>query len=145
MPHEYANWRADVLCNDCVKRSWTRYHFLGHECSFCHGYNTAVIHLDKRPPTYVPAGADDLPAATPPAAVAQQQPPPPPGAGPAGAGASLLGSMPWLQGVINQFREGRAAGGVVDDDAGEGVDDDDEDDGESDEEEDDDEAGEDGQ
>ena len=59
MPHEYVSWLAHVLCNDCVKRSVVKYHFLGHECAHCQGFNTSVMKIDKRPPAYVPATAAD--------------------------------------------------------------------------------------
>ena len=62
MPLEYSNWRADVLCNDCIRRSWAPYHFLGHQCAHCNSFNTAIIRLDKRPPEYTPATAASLAA-----------------------------------------------------------------------------------
>jgi len=42
LPPEYQNWRVEVLCNDCEKRTETGYHWVGTECSYCHGWNTTI-------------------------------------------------------------------------------------------------------
>ena len=47
MPEEYANDRSLILCNDCEKRSETKYHFLYHKCQQCSSYNTKVIETMK--------------------------------------------------------------------------------------------------
>lgn len=42
MPVEYRNMMVDVLCNDCSKRTRTKFHVVGYKCgeSDCGGYNT---------------------------------------------------------------------------------------------------------
>jgi hypothetical protein len=47
MPEEYANDRSLILCNDCEKRSETKYHFYYHKCNECNSYNTKVIEVIK--------------------------------------------------------------------------------------------------
>jgi hypothetical protein len=32
-----------ISCNDCEKRSCSSFHFLGMECQYCKGYNTARV------------------------------------------------------------------------------------------------------
>lgn len=39
MPEIY-NYNVDILCNDCNKTSNTKFHIIGHKCSFCNSYNT---------------------------------------------------------------------------------------------------------
>ena len=34
---------ANILCNDCEKKSKTSYHYVGLKCKFCKGYNTQEI------------------------------------------------------------------------------------------------------
>ncbi|CAD7697350.1 unnamed protein product [Ostreobium quekettii] len=41
MPQEYANKMVRIVCNDCHERSEVCYHFIGHKCKGCGGYNTA--------------------------------------------------------------------------------------------------------
>jgi len=43
MPPEYENWTSYILCNDCEKRSYAKYHFLYHKCAYCSSYNTKVL------------------------------------------------------------------------------------------------------
>lgn len=47
MPQDYANWRVDVLCNDCNKPSKVQFHILGLKCSHCRSYNTRRIRLEQ--------------------------------------------------------------------------------------------------
>lgn len=43
MPAEFARRRVNILCRDCATRTETvRYHFVGHACSACGGFNTVV-------------------------------------------------------------------------------------------------------
>jgi RING finger/CHY zinc finger protein 1 len=42
MPSEYRNWRIEVLCYDCEKRTESDFHWLGTECSHCHGWNNTI-------------------------------------------------------------------------------------------------------
>ncbi|KAJ3176920.1 hypothetical protein HK101_010335 [Irineochytrium annulatum] len=44
MPPEYANTQSHVYCNDCEKKSYSKFHFLYHKCGYCKGYNTKVLH-----------------------------------------------------------------------------------------------------
>ena len=32
-----------VLCNDCLKKSNVKFHFVGGKCRFCNSYNTKRI------------------------------------------------------------------------------------------------------
>ena len=47
MPEEYANDRSLILCNDCERRTETKYHFYYHKCCECSSYNTKVIEVIK--------------------------------------------------------------------------------------------------
>ncbi len=47
MPLLYATWRAEIVCNDCLERSGTDFHFLGLKCQRCNSYNTSQIRLIK--------------------------------------------------------------------------------------------------
>src|SRR5438874_1271480 len=47
MPVEYENYVSKILCNDCVKQSTVKYHFLYHKCPYCEGYNTKVIETKE--------------------------------------------------------------------------------------------------
>ena len=47
MPDEYINWTSDIYCNDCLKKSNTRYHFTYHKCSNCNSFNTVVENINK--------------------------------------------------------------------------------------------------
>ena len=47
MPQDYANWRVDILCNDCNKPSRVQFHILGLKCSHCRSYNTRRIKLEE--------------------------------------------------------------------------------------------------
>ncbi|KAJ1731399.1 hypothetical protein LPJ72_003962 [Coemansia sp. Benny D160-2] len=43
MPVEYRKTQALVFCNDCHKRSVTRFHFIYHKCQDCSSYNTSLL------------------------------------------------------------------------------------------------------
>ncbi len=43
MPDEYASVRAQILCNDCEKKSIAKFHFVYHACALCSSYNTKVL------------------------------------------------------------------------------------------------------
>ena len=47
MPQDYADWRVDILCNDCNKPSNVQFHILGLKCSHCRSYNTRRIRIDQ--------------------------------------------------------------------------------------------------
>jgi RING finger/CHY zinc finger protein 1 len=47
MPEEFRGWTADIHCNDCEKKSNTKYHFSYHKCQECGGYNTVVDNINK--------------------------------------------------------------------------------------------------
>jgi len=85
MPPEYRNYRAEVMCNDCLKTSNVAFHFLYNkvcslfvvpcahssshnalcvlsQCTFCYSYNTKVVSSYKGAPDSAhassgPAGA----------------------------------------------------------------------------------------
>lgn len=43
MPAEYEDYYSYILCNDCEKKSRTKYHFLYHKCQECGSYNTKLV------------------------------------------------------------------------------------------------------
>jgi len=43
MPSEFQDSMVEILCNDCDKRAFVAFHFVGHKCPDCHGYNTRVL------------------------------------------------------------------------------------------------------
>ena len=47
MPEEIRDWETEIKCNDCGGMSRVPFHYLGHECNFCHSYNTMQIKLIK--------------------------------------------------------------------------------------------------
>lgn len=49
MPPEFAAARASVLCNDCNERSRVPFHFVGHRCRACRGFNTRVLSTKHMP------------------------------------------------------------------------------------------------
>ncbi|AYV87182.1 MAG: zf-CHY-domain-containing protein [Sylvanvirus sp.] len=40
MPEEYKQWKATVLCNDCLQYAQVSFHFSFHQCPHCKSYNT---------------------------------------------------------------------------------------------------------
>lgn len=53
MPAEFALTRAQILCNDCERRSVVKFHFMYHKCAACESYNTKLIK------TFTVAGEDE--------------------------------------------------------------------------------------
>jgi RING finger/CHY zinc finger protein 1 len=49
MPPEFANTKVSILCNDCNERSRQKFHFVGHMCRHCGGYNTRVLAHHRLP------------------------------------------------------------------------------------------------
>ena len=47
MPDEFKDWTADIHCNDCEKKTNTKYHFSYHKCQECGSYNTLVDKINK--------------------------------------------------------------------------------------------------
>ena len=47
MPEEYQFWKTDILCNDCLHKSQTKFHFHGHQCIECKSFNTNIIKIHK--------------------------------------------------------------------------------------------------
>ena len=47
MPDEYKNYKVKVFCNDCEKRSLTKYHFTYNQCQECKGWNTEILETIK--------------------------------------------------------------------------------------------------
>ncbi|RKP21640.1 zf-CHY-domain-containing protein [Rozella allomycis CSF55] len=43
MPEQYKDVQAEISCNDCEKKSCTKYHFIYHKCQECGSYNTKVL------------------------------------------------------------------------------------------------------
>jgi hypothetical protein len=48
MPPEYDRFVSLILCNDCEKRSYAKFHFLYHKCAHCDSYNTKVLNTLQR-------------------------------------------------------------------------------------------------
>lgn len=47
MPEEYADWRADICCNDCNAAANIDFHLLGLKCPDCGSYNTRRLGLQR--------------------------------------------------------------------------------------------------
>ena len=47
MPDEYKDWKSEIICYDCNKKSVTNYHFVYHKCSHCNSWNTSVDNILK--------------------------------------------------------------------------------------------------
>ena len=43
MPEEYKGKTSFNYCNDCEKKSLTKYDFMYHKCQFCPSWNTNII------------------------------------------------------------------------------------------------------
>lgn len=43
LPPEYDGLYNLILCNDCEKKCYAKFHFKYHKCKFCGGYNTVVV------------------------------------------------------------------------------------------------------
>ena len=43
LPPEYAGRMQQILCNDCTRTGFARWHFAYHACPHCRSYNTRVI------------------------------------------------------------------------------------------------------
>eukprot|EP00474_Spongospora_subterranea_P011354 CRZ11812.1 hypothetical protein [Spongospora subterranea] len=43
IPEEYQGMRAKILCNDCLARTESDFHFYYHKCCECQSFNTNVI------------------------------------------------------------------------------------------------------
>eukprot|EP01118_Nematostelium_gracile_P006363 TRINITY_DN2050_c0_g1_i1.p1 TRINITY_DN2050_c0_g1~~TRINITY_DN2050_c0_g1_i1.p1 ORF type:complete len:375 (-),score=82.59 TRINITY_DN2050_c0_g1_i1:156-1280(-) len=49
MPPEFANAKANILCNDCGTKGEVPFHFVGHKCANCGSYNTKKISTTGMP------------------------------------------------------------------------------------------------
>jgi RING finger/CHY zinc finger protein 1 len=49
MPPEFEHTKVSLLCNDCSARSRQPFHFVGHKCAHCGGYNTRVLKHHRLP------------------------------------------------------------------------------------------------
>jgi hypothetical protein len=43
MPDEYKKTNSEIFCNDCEKKSITKFHFVYHRCEHCNSYNTKLL------------------------------------------------------------------------------------------------------
>jgi RING finger and CHY zinc finger domain-containing protein 1 len=43
LPEEYRDKTVEILCNDCQKKSSTKFHFIGLKCENCNSFNTKQI------------------------------------------------------------------------------------------------------
>ena len=60
LPEPYASWVSVIDCNECGTKSVVPFHILGHCCSACHSFNTAVLSKRPRTPDDPPAPAVDV-------------------------------------------------------------------------------------
>ena len=44
MPEEYKDTEATIMCNDCIKKSKVKFHFIAMKCPECSSYNTQQIN-----------------------------------------------------------------------------------------------------
>ena len=49
MPEGWREARAWVVCNDCMGKSWTPFHWLGNKCATCDSYNTMELKVINGP------------------------------------------------------------------------------------------------
>lgn len=63
MPPEYENWHSYILCNDCEKKSYAKYHFLYHKCAHCSSYNTKVLKTYESDKS-IPSTSGNIPNST---------------------------------------------------------------------------------
>ncbi|OQS04246.1 hypothetical protein THRCLA_03511 [Thraustotheca clavata] len=51
MPSEYSNYRSQIYCSDCERKSETKFHFVYHKCQYedCMSYNTKVLKHFQQP------------------------------------------------------------------------------------------------
>ena len=47
MQLQYRRYKANILCNDCLKETINNYHFIGVKCNNCGSYNTQLNDLIK--------------------------------------------------------------------------------------------------
>lgn len=59
LPEPYASWVSVIDCNECGTKSVVPFHILGHCCTACHSFNTAVLSKRPRTPDDPPAPAVD--------------------------------------------------------------------------------------
>lgn len=50
VPEEYKTWTVEILCNDCVVKEIRPFHFFGHKCTKCGGYNTNIVNTYRPEP-----------------------------------------------------------------------------------------------
>jgi 5-methylcytosine-specific restriction endonuclease McrA len=62
MPEEYADSRAEILCNDCNDKCNVSFHFISHKCTHCGSHNTRILSTTGMPahePSPMDTGADE--------------------------------------------------------------------------------------
>lgn len=60
-PPEFEGWRADILCNDCLRTTRVPYNIVGLRCEGCGSYNTSRLGLFPAPPGTDGAAAEQAP------------------------------------------------------------------------------------
>ena len=60
MPSEYRNTFSHIYCNDCERKSHSKFHFMYHKCGHCLGYNTKLLSTSQG----LPVNAQIAPAYT---------------------------------------------------------------------------------
>ena len=48
MPEEFNNMYSNILCNDCLEKSVSKFHFMYHKCQHCNSWNTNVIDTFRK-------------------------------------------------------------------------------------------------
>ena len=48
MPDNLKDKKITILCNDCLKTSEVKYHFIGSKCLHCQSYNTSRCREEER-------------------------------------------------------------------------------------------------
>ncbi|KAI9495454.1 zinc-ribbon-domain-containing protein [Zychaea mexicana] len=59
MPPEYEKYVSHIFCNDCEKKSTSKYHFFYHKCTHCGSYNTTVLKTENTENTEEAAQDDE--------------------------------------------------------------------------------------
>jgi tRNA(Ile2) C34 agmatinyltransferase TiaS len=69
LPSDFDNAKAQILCNDCEKKTEAKWHIHGIKCSECGSYNTKILATSG-----FPTGNTNYP--TPPTENSDSNPPP---------------------------------------------------------------------
>jgi zinc finger-like protein len=61
MPIEYQEFRSQIYCSDCERKSVTNFHFVYHKCQHqdCKSYNTKVLKTFKESDQHIASAHSD--------------------------------------------------------------------------------------